>query len=134
MYLIFFMLFDFLIFRWAFVWFACCKADDLLNIFQRLIHQQESDGSALIIESTPYSLSAMAEWLIDELSEGQSTLQNLLLKHDTKTNRIICFLATLELIRLQYVYVKQSDHLAPIHLSVSRLPNLPPIQSLIGEF
>ena len=45
----------------------------------------------------------MAEWLIDELSVGQSTLQNLLLKHDSKT-RIICFLATLELIRLQYVY------------------------------
>ncbi|MEC8381708.1 MAG: segregation/condensation protein A [Myxococcota bacterium] len=106
----------------------------LLHIFQRLIHQHESEDSALVIESTPYSLSAMAEWLLDELSANKTTLQVLLRKHDNKSNRIICFLATLELIRLQYVYVNQSDHLAPIHLSISRLPNLPPIQSMIGEF
>ena len=104
----------------------------LLHIFQRIIQQSASDTS-LVIESTPYSLSAMAEWLLEELSTGQSTLQNLLKKHESKGNRIVCFLATLELIRLQYVYVSQGAHLAPIHLTASRVPNLPPIQSLIGE-
>ena len=105
----------------------------LLHIFQRLIQSHQDKDSALIIQSTPYSLSAMAERILEELSSGKTTLQALLRKYDTKANRIVCFLATLELIRLQYVYVSQGDHLAPIHLSASRIPNLPPIQSLIGE-
>ena len=107
-------------------------AEGLLHIFHKLVKENLKEDS-LLLERSPYSIADMAQWVVDELKSGPSTFKRLFQHHSEKSTRIVCFLATLELIRLQYVHVSQGEHFAPIHLSNTYLPDLPPIKILIGE-
>lgn len=61
-----------------------------------------------------YSLREMAVWLLERLSSGPRTLGDLLRTLEHRTDRVVAFLASLEMARLQLLELEQSHHLAPV--------------------
>lgn len=88
----------------------------LLKIFQKLIQSQLEKPPEHIIEKSSYSIKEVSEWILNKLKNGPVLLTDLLQLMDTKPDRIIVFLALLELGRFNYIDVIQESHLSSIQI------------------
>lgn len=77
-----------------------------------------------------YSLREMASWVLQRLAHGPRALSDLLSELDQRLDRVVCFLAALEMARLQLLDVQQSHHLAPVVLH----PMVPPEDADLTAF
>ena len=79
-----------------------------------------------------YSLKEMAGWVLDQIRPGPRELTELLMALDYRMDRVVAFLATLELARLQYLELEQRYHLGPVTLR-SLTDDTPDLRALAGE-
>lgn len=106
----------------------------LLNIFHALLQKHAEPPRVHEVARERYSLKEMAAWLLDQLRSGPRDLVDLLRSLELRMDRVVGFLATLELVRLQYVSVNQDSHLAPIILRSKVAEQAQPdLRALSGE-
>ena len=106
----------------------------LLRIFQSLLEKHAEPPRVHEVVRERYSLKEMAAWLLDQIRAGPRELTDLLRTLELRMDRVVGFLATLELVRLQYITVTQDYHLGPIVLR-SRVAEQaePDLRALSGE-
>ena len=88
----------------------------LLQIFYEVLQRHAEPPPVHEVHREVYSLKDMAEWLLGHLSAGPRSLHDLLGQLAHPADRVVAFLATLEMARLQLLDVQQSHHLGPIVL------------------
>lgn len=101
-------------------------AFELLDIYHKILFRLETPDPTHKIEKEPFSLRRMGEWLLDQLSQGETSLQHCLKQLSQPSEKIICFLTVLEIAKHQFIKVAQFAHLTEIHLypSFSERPSL----------
>ena len=75
----------------------------------------------------------MAHWILDQIRATPRDLADLLRGLELRMDRVVCFLATLELVRLQYIMVQQGYHLGPVVLHARVDMDDPDLRALSGE-
>lgn len=88
----------------------------LLEVFYGVVQRHLTPPPVHQVRRAAYSLKQMAGWLMGRLHQGPRDLKDLLAEVDHVSNRVVAFLATLELARLQLVDVQQDHHLGPVVL------------------
>lgn len=111
---------------------AGVDAMGLLEIFYGVLQRHAEPPPVHEVALEPYSLREMANWLLQRLSGGPRALSDLLAQLDRKLDRVVAFLAALEMARLQLVDVRQSHHLAPIVLASSTPAEQADLSALVG--
>ncbi|MCB9779082.1 MAG: segregation/condensation protein A [Alphaproteobacteria bacterium] len=109
-----------------------CDAMGLLEVLYELVQRQQAPEPVHEVELEVYSLREMASWVLTQLGQGPRSLADLLSELDRKLDRVVCFLASLEMARLQLLDVRQSHHLAPVVLHPVRDPEGADLSSLAG--
>lgn len=94
----------------------------LLEVLYDVLQRHAAPPPVHEVALEAYSLREMASWVLQRLATGPRALSDLLGELDRKLDRVVCFLASLEMARLQLVDLQQSHHLAPVVLH----PRLPP--------
>lgn len=95
---------------------AGVDAMGLLEIFYDVLQRHAEPPPVHEVELEVYSLREMASWLLDRLGAGPRSLSDLLGQLERRLDRVVAFLAALEMARLQLIDVEQSHHLAPVLL------------------
>ncbi|RME26031.1 MAG: segregation/condensation protein A, partial [Deltaproteobacteria bacterium] len=85
----------------------------LLEIFYGVLQRHSEPPVVHEVELEPYSLREMAGWILDRLESGPRSLSDLLSQLEHRLDRVVAFLASLEMARLQLIDIQQSHHLAP---------------------
>lgn len=86
----------------------------LLEVFYGVVKRHLEPPPVHRVRREPYSLKQMARWLLAHVGQGPRDLTELLRELDHVGDRVVTFLATLELARLQVVRVQQGHHLGPV--------------------
>jgi segregation and condensation protein A len=89
----------------------------LLNIFYGLLQRQAEPEPVHRVERATYSLEIMAGWVVDTLANGPRALADLLHSFEHRADRVVMFLASLELAKLQMLDIQQDRHLGPVVLT-----------------
>lgn len=106
----------------------------LLGIFQALLGRHAAPPKVHEVVRERYSLKEMAAWLLDQIRSGPRELTDLLRALEMRLDRVVGFLATLELVRLQYISVTQDYHLGPVILRSNVAEQVEPdLRALSGE-
>ena len=105
----------------------------LLQIFQRLLVAHATPEPVHEVVRERYSLKEMAHWILDQIRATPRDLADLLRGLELRMDRVVCFLATLELVRLQYIMVQQGYHLGPVVLHARVDMDDPDLRALSGE-
>jgi segregation and condensation protein A len=95
----------------------------LLDAYYGLLTRSEAPPAVHEIHRPDLELDVCCRNVLEALGGegGRSTLEALLRTLLTRAERILTFIATLEMIRLRWIEVRQRGHLAAVHL-VSRVP------------
>ena len=104
----------------------------LLEIFQGVLVRHAAPEPVHEVHRERYSLKEMAGWVLDQIRPGPRELTELLMALDYRMDRVVAFLATLELARLQYLELEQRYHLGPVTLR-SLTDDTPDLRALAGE-
>lgn len=94
----------------------------LLEVLYEVLQRHAAPPPVHEVALEAYSLREMASWLLQRLAQGPRALSDLLSQLDRRLDRVVAFLASLEMARLQLIDLQQSHHLAPVVLH----PRLPP--------
>jgi segregation and condensation protein A len=86
----------------------------LLEIFYKVLERHAAAPPVHEVALEPYSIKERAEWLLERLGSGPRELADLLRSFDNVRDRVLCFLAALEMARLQLIDVQQARHLGPV--------------------
>lgn len=86
----------------------------LLELFYGVLQRQTEPAAAHAVTREPVSIEQMADWLLERLDHGPRELGQLLHMLPHSEERIVGFLATLEMARLGMVDIEQGEHLGPI--------------------
>jgi segregation and condensation protein A len=89
----------------------------LLDIFYGLLQHKAEPEPILHVQRATYSLELMAGWVVDTLAAGPRELTELLHSFELRADRVIMFLASLELAKLQMLDIRQERHLGPVVLT-----------------
>jgi segregation and condensation protein A len=104
----------------------------LLQIFYEVLQRHAADAPIHQIELEHYSLQEMAGWILGRLHEGPRELTDLLRLLQRRGDRIIAFLAALEMARLGMLDLRQGQHLGPIILHGQATPETADLGRLSG--
>jgi segregation and condensation protein A len=88
----------------------------LLRIYQRLLQDDLAPPPVHTVKRATYSIREMSEWIIAQLAKEESFFE-LLSRLEHRSERIVFFLALLELARLEYIDFDQACHLGPIQIT-----------------
>ncbi len=89
----------------------------LLEAFYRVLEARAEEEPVHEVELEEYSFQERVTWLLGNLSRTEPvTLQELIASIRGRANRIISFLALLEMARLQMIDVSQERHMGPVAL------------------
>ncbi len=105
----------------------------LLEIFQEILANHAAPEPVHEVHRERYSLKEMAGWVLDQIRAGPRELTELLSVLDYRMDRVVAFLSTLELARLQYLDIEQRYHLGPIILRSLNTDSTPDLRALAGE-
>ena len=89
----------------------------LLQVFYDVLGRQRKPAPVHEVELEHYSIEKMAEWILQRLDASPRSLTDLLSELENRSDRVVAFLASLEMARLQLVALDQNDHLGPLVLS-----------------
>lgn len=104
----------------------------LLEVFYGVLRRHAAPPPVHKVEREHYSLEKMAQWLLDKVQAGPRELSDLLRVLDHTQDKVVAFLATLELARLQMLDVRQQRHLGPIVLHPTRARHELDLSALSG--
>ena len=105
----------------------------LLEIFQGILTRHAAPEPVHEVHRERYSLTEMAGWVLGQIRAGPRELTDLLNGLDYRIDRVVAFLATLELARLQYLELEQRYHLGPVVLRSLNTDINPDLRALAGE-
>ena len=105
----------------------------LLEIFQNILTRHAAPEPVHEVHRERYSLKEMAGWVLDQIHPGPRELTDLLAVLDYRMDRVVAFLAILELARMQYLDLDQRYHLGPIILRSMTTDTTPDLRALVGE-
>lgn len=88
----------------------------LLEVFYAVIQRHRAPPPVHTVAMETYSLEDMASWIFDRLRAGPRELRDLLRGLEQRADRVVAFLATLEMARLQMLDLVQEHHLGAIVL------------------
>lgn len=88
----------------------------LLEVFYGVLRRVKEPEPVHEVVLEHYSIEEMATWLLDRLDASPRSLADLLRLLDNRTDRVVAFLASLEMARLQFLAVEQEGHLSPLIL------------------
>ena len=89
----------------------------LLEAFYRVLESRAAEEPVHEVELEEYSLQERVTWVLRQLSMTEATdLRDVLVPIRGRSNRVITFLALLEMARLQMVNITQERHLGPVLL------------------
>jgi segregation and condensation protein A len=86
----------------------------LLEIFYKVLERHAEAPPVHEVALEPYSIKERAEWLLERLANGPRELADILRSFDRIRDRVLCFIAALEMARLQLIDVQQARHLGPV--------------------
>jgi len=95
---------------------TCVDAIGLLNIFHDVLDRNSQEPLVHKVTREQYSLEEMSGWLLDQTYDTPRDLQDLLAHFPDKSERVVCFLAALEMGKLQLLELSQNEHLGPVLL------------------
>lgn len=111
---------------------AGVDAMGLLEVFYEVLQRHAEPPPVHEVELEVYSLREMASWLLQRLGSGPRSLSDLLSQLERRLDRVVAFLAALEMARLQLIDVTQSHHLAPVVLDARTAPDGADLSALAG--
>ncbi len=88
----------------------------LLQIYYELLQRQRKPAPVHEVTLEHYTLQEMAVWILDRLDASPRDLADLLGELDSRTDRVVGFLASLEMARLNLLAIEQSEHLGAVVL------------------
>lgn len=89
----------------------------LLEIFYQVLRRKATAAPVHEVERDARSIRDMADWVLAELESGSGELADLLFALDKVGDRIMAFLAVLELARLRLIELAQGEHAGPVELA-----------------
>ncbi|OGR93375.1 MAG: hypothetical protein A2992_06220 [Elusimicrobia bacterium RIFCSPLOWO2_01_FULL_59_12] len=88
---------------------------DLIGAFQRILEEAPKDVEQILRDEIP--LEVKIRWVLDLLAEKESiAFEDLFTAGTRRLERVVTFLALLELIRLKQITARQADVFGPIRL------------------
>ncbi|HJN73168.1 MAG TPA: segregation/condensation protein A [Myxococcota bacterium] len=91
----------------------------LLEAFYAAVEAREADEPVHQVQLETHSFADRVGWVLDRLDEGITTLRGLFRGVQGRPQRILTFLAVLEMARLGLLDVRQVDHLGVIEVLAS---------------
>lgn len=88
----------------------------LLQIYYELLQRHRKPAPVHEVTLEHYTLQEMAVWILDRLDASPRDLADLLGELDSRTDRVVGFLASLEMARLNLLAIEQSEHLGAVVL------------------
>lgn len=88
----------------------------LLQVFYDVLGRQRKPPPVHEVELEHYSIEKMAQWILQRLEASPRSLTDLLSELETRADRVVAFLASLEMARLQLIGLDQGEHLGPLVL------------------
>lgn len=104
----------------------------LLQIFAEVLCRLSSPDPVHEVERETVSLAEMANRVLERLASGPRELTDLLGGLARRADRLVAFLATLELARLQLIDVRQAHHLGPVVL-IRRSSTPAELSAVVGD-
>lgn len=104
----------------------------LLEVYYEVLHRHAAPPPVHEVERAGRSVEEMAAWVLDRLRDGPRELSDLLAELPGRPDRVVAFLAALELARLRMLDARQDRHLGPVLLRGLVLPEDADIGVLSG--
>jgi segregation and condensation protein A len=104
----------------------------LLEVFYGVLQRHAAEPKTHIVSRESVTIQEIAGWLSTELRQGPRELNDLLRTLGSCAHRVMAFVATLEMAKLQLISVRQTQHLGPVVLESMRSPDAHEIELLIG--
>jgi len=95
----------------------------LLQVYGDLLEKKSAPPPVHHVTREHYSLEVMASRLMRRLEDGPRNLKELLKDYEHQADRVVAFLATLELAKLQMLDIQQEHHLGPVVISTRLEPD-----------
>jgi segregation and condensation protein A len=88
----------------------------LLELFYGVLENRAVPHATHSVVREPVSIKDMADWLLGRLDHGPQDLSDLLRLLRRPEERVVAFLATLEMARVGMLDMAQTEHLGPVHV------------------
>ncbi len=104
----------------------------LLQVFYGVLQQHAQAPAVHEVSRETISIEEVAAWMIGRLRHGPRELNDLLGSMGSTAQRVMAFLCTLEMAKLQLIDIRQDGHLGPIVLEASQSPDDTDLGLLVG--
>jgi segregation and condensation protein A len=104
----------------------------LLEVFYGVLQRHAAEPQTHVVARESITIQEIVRWLSTELRQGPRELNDLLRGLGSCAQRVMAFIATLEMAKLQLISVRQTQHLGPVVLESMRSPDTHEIELLIG--
>jgi len=89
----------------------------LLEIYHSILQRHAAPEPVHSVQRQTYSLRRMAEWIVKQTTDTTRELSELLAVLPSRLDRVVAFIATLELAKMQILEIDQAHHLGPIRMT-----------------
>jgi segregation and condensation protein A len=89
----------------------------LLEAFYKAVKAAAAEPPIHSVELDEYSIAERVHWVLLRLEDGGKTLRDLFMHIHGRSQRILSFLAVLEMAKLQFLDLSQVDHLGDVVLT-----------------
>lgn len=103
---------------------AGVDAFGLLDVFYELLTREEEPEATYSVDTRTLSLEDACRFVIGTLGRGKGELGSLLSALPSRRERILTFVAVLEMVRLGWVGLEQREHLGAIELEARVGPDI----------
>lgn len=89
----------------------------LLEAFYKAVKAAAAEPPTHSVELDEYSMAERVHWILLRLEQGGGTLRDLFMHIHGRSQRILSFLAVLEMAKLQFLDITQQDHMGVVVLT-----------------
>jgi segregation and condensation protein A len=104
----------------------------LLEVFYEVLQRSTAAPPSHAVQRETISMEEVASWMMRRLAQGPHELNDLLGALSSAGQRVMAFIATLELAKLGIISVNQTLHLGPVVLEAKRTPDDTDLLLLVG--
>jgi len=104
----------------------------LLQVFYEVLQQHAADPVVHEVTRETVSMEEVASWMLGRLKHGPRELNDLLRAMGSTAQRVMAFICTMEMAKVQMIDVQQEGHLGPIVLEAIQNPDDTDLGLLIG--
>lgn len=105
----------------------------LLEAFYEVLQRAAEEPPTHSIELEQYSMAERVRWVLERLQVRGLTLREVFQSIHARSQRILTFIAVLEMARLQFVSIEQTGHLQPVLLVARVSPEEADMSALPDE-